>query len=215
MGLCPVNKPKGPPSSSFCLLNALKSFTHRFQQTVRKTNRFDAWNVHLGQSRQGEGWHTELQFFTEVRGTPGEESSWERGFPTSLEHLTEQNQWGAADCPNILWTHAVPALRFDLFVSVTRWEQKWHSHGAAEGSTDLEKPGRKATKGTKSAVHFMCSISSLTCMLFFHWALKGAKISFFTNSQTVIKSRKQKLFIKQALGSLSYPILFFSLVLNN
>lgn len=87
---------------------------------------------------------------------------------------------------------------------ITRWQQKCHSHGVAEGSTDLEKPRRKPTKGTKSAVHFKCSISSLY-----------ATISFFTNSQTATKSRRLKLFIKQALGSLSYPMLFSSLVLRN
>lgn len=143
-----------------------------------------------------------------------EESSWEMGFPTS----PEKKHWGAADCPNILWAHSgPPALRFDLFVSVTRWEQKCHIHGVAEGSTDLEKPGRKPTKGTESAVHFKCPISLLNCLLFFHWALKGAKLSLFANSQTVIKSRKLKLFIKQVLGSLSHLALLSvpqELVLN-
>lgn len=100
-------------------------------------------------------------------------------------------------------------------VSVIRWQQKCHSHGVAEGSTDLEKPRRKPTKDTKSAVQFKCPISLLNCMLFFHWALKGAKISFFTNSQTGFKSRKLKLFIKQALGSLSYHPILFSLPLKN
>lgn len=147
MGLCPVNESKGSPSSSFCLLSVFKNLSHCFQQTVRKTNRSDAQNIHQRQSHQGEGWHTELQSFTGASSTLGRRFLGE-GLSPSLEYLTEQNQWGAADCPNTLWTQAVPALRFDLFVSVTRWEQKWHSHGVAEGSTDLEKPGRKPTKGT-------------------------------------------------------------------
>lgn len=71
MAVCPVNESKGSPSSSFCLLHVFKSLTHCFQQTVRKMNRLDAWKVHLGQSHQGEGWHTELQLFTVVRSTAG------------------------------------------------------------------------------------------------------------------------------------------------
>lgn len=49
---------------------------------------------------------------------------------------------------------------------------------------NLEKPGKKLTKGTKSAIHFTCFISSLT-LYSLHWAMK------------VITIKKEKLFIKQ------------------
>lgn len=202
MGLCPVNEFKGSPSSSFCLLNVFKSLTHCFQQTVRKMNRFDAWNVHQRTPGRRKAHRT--------AGLYSGQKHIRRAPCRALSHLsrTSDRRKSVRGCSE----HTL-CLHWGLICLCQSLDDS-RSAIATKGSTELGKPRRKPTKGTKSSVPFKYSISPLNYMLFFHWALKGAKIPFFTNSQTVIKSRKRKL-IKQVLGSLSYPILFFSLVLTS
>lgn len=72
------------------------------------------------------------------------------------------------------------------------------SNRKAGDSMDLEKP---ALGKAQSLPPILCapSVQGLSCTLFFHCALKEAKISFLTDSKTVINTRKWKLLTKQGL----------------
>lgn len=164
-------------------------------------NRFDAWNIHQGTPAR--------RMARRAAGLCSGQKHIRRAPCRGLSHLSRTSD--RRKSVRGFSEHTL-CLHWGLICLCQSLDDS-RSATATKGSTELGKPRRKPTKGTKSSVPFKYSISSLNYMLFFHWALKGAKIPKILY-QTVINSGKLKL-INLALGSLSYPILFFSLVLTS